>query len=232
MKLKIAKKLKIKSSKVKKTKKRVIIGCILSFIFVFIVLGVDFYIGFSSKSLIYKDINKIPAKKAALVLGTSKFDKYGEPNYFYDYRLDAAAKLFKARKVKAIIVSGDNSIKGYNEPEQMKNDLKQKGVPGNYITLDYAGFRTLDSIVRAYEIFNVDDFIVISQKFHCERAIFLAKAYGQEAIGFCAKDVHWSIGVKVRIREILARFKAVLDVYFLHTKPRFLGSTVKVKYKN
>ena len=229
MKLKIAKKLKIKSSKVKKTKKRVIIGCILSFIFVFIVLGVDFYIGFSSKSLIYKDINKIPAKKAALVLGTSKFDKYGEPNYFYDYRLDAAAKLFKARKVKAIIVSGDNSIKGYNEPEQMKNDLKQKGVPGNYITLDYAGFRTLDAIIRAQRVFGQDQFTIISQNFHNERAIFIARNNNIKAIGFNAAAASFPNHLRVRLREVFARTKVFLDIYVLNTQPKFLGKKIDIK---
>lgn len=179
---------------------------------------------------IYTDLSKIPAKKAALVLGTAKYF-HGRENYFYTYRIDAAAKLFKSGKVKAIVISGDNGSKTYDEPTDMKEDLIKAGVPEKYITLDYAGFRTLDSIIRAEAIFDLKDYIIVSQKFHLERALYIAKAKGQKAIGFVAKDLKNTLAAKkMKIREYLARTKAFLDLYILHTDPKFYGKKEKVTY--
>lgn len=180
---------------------------------------------------IYHDLSRIPAKKAALVLGTSKYF-HGRENYFYHYRIEAAAKLFKRGKVKAIVISGDNGSKTYDEPTDMKEDLIKAGVPEKYITLDYAGFRTLDSVVRAEVIFGLKDYIIVSQKFHLERALYIAKAKGQKVIGFAANDLKNTYAAqKMKIREYLARAKAFLDINILHTDPKFYGKKEKVTYK-
>ena len=183
-----------------------------------------------SEPFIYSDINKIPAKKVALVLGTAKY-LGNHINYYYKYRLDATYKLFRGNKIKAIVVSGDNSTKYYDEPTTMRNDLVAMGIPAKYITIDYAGFRTLDSIVRAKAIFDLNDYIIVSQRFHLERAIYIAHAKGQKVIGFVAKDfknTYWS--KRMEHRELLARAKAVLDIFF-GVEPKFYGDKVKVKYK-
>jgi len=183
-----------------------------------------------SEPFIYSDINKIPAKKVALVLGTAKY-LGNHINYYYKYRLDATYKLFRANKIRAIVVSGDNSTKYYDEPTTMRNDLVAMGIPAKYITIDYAGFRTLDSIVRAKAIFDLNDYIIVSQRFHLERAIYIAHAKGQKVIGFVAKDfknTYWS--KRMEHRELLARAKAVLDIFF-GVEPKFYGDKVKVKYK-
>jgi SanA protein len=181
---------------------------------------------------LYNDIQKVPPKKAALVLGTSKYMIGGGKNYFYSYRIRAAAELFRTGKVKAIVVSGDNSTKYYNETSKMKKDLIRAGVPGKYITLDPLGVRTLDSVVRAEAIFDLKDYIIVSQKFHLERALFLAKAKGQKVIGFIAKDIPGTTAAyRMKAREYLARVKAFLDVYILHTTPKFDGKKEKVNYK-
>lgn len=180
---------------------------------------------------IYSDITKVPSKKAALVLGTSKYF-HGRENYFYNYRIEAAAKLFTSGKVKAIVVSGDNGHKSYDEPTDMKKDLIKAGVPEKYITLDYAGFRTLDSVVRADAIFDLKDYIIVSQKFHLERALYIANAKGHKAIGYEAKDLKNTYAAKkMKMREYLARTKAFLDVYILDTDPKFYGKKEKVTYK-
>lgn len=182
--------------------------------------------------LIYSDVNKVPAKKALLVLGTAKYLSSGRENWFYKYRIDATVELFKAGKAKAIIVSGDNGKKSYDEPTQMHDDLVVKGVPSKYITIDYAGFRTLDSVVRAKAIFDLEDYIIVSQQFHLERAIYLAHAKGQKVIGFMAKDFKNTVWAKkMEHRELLARAKAFLDVHVLYTEPKFYGEKVKVKYR-
>jgi SanA protein len=185
-----------------------------------------------SQSFIYSDVQKIPEKRAALVLGCSKYLGNGHLNYFYKYRIEATVKLFKAGKVKAIVVSGDNGNKNYDEPTQMHDDLVKAGIPSQYIQLDYAGFRTLDSLVRAEVIFDLEDYIVVSQRFHLERAIYIAHAKEQKVLGFVAKDFSNTIWVKrMGRRELLARVKAVLDVNIFGVEPKFYGKKVKVTYR-
>jgi len=209
---------------------------ILKWLFALLVIGavtlysIDKYV--STVGDIYSSTKEVPHKKAALLLGTAKYMVGGGKNYFYTYRIRAAAALFKARKVKAIVVSGDSSTTYYDETNKMKKDLIQAGVPSEYITLDPLGVRTLDSVVRAEAIFDLKDYIIVSQRFHLERALFIAKAKGQKAIGFMAKDIPGTAAAyRMKAREYLARAKAFLDVYILHTKPKFDGKKEKVNYK-
>jgi SanA protein len=192
-------------------------------------LGVDFYVGSFSAGKFYYDSNDIPHKRAAVVLGCGKYFE-GRLNLYYIYRINAAVELWQGGKIDAILVSGDNSRKNYDEPSSMKADLIDKGVPAEFITIDYAGFRTLDSIVRAREVFSLKDYIIVSQPFHCGRALYLARQDGQQAVGFCARDVKSAAGIKMRLREILARNKAVLDV-LLNKKPKYLGKEETVIYR-
>ena len=197
-----------------------------------LILSINAYIANSTKSKIYSDISKIPPKKAALLLGTSKYVSDGRRNYFYTYRIEAAVALYKSGKVRAILVSGDNSTKYYDEPTTMRDDLIKAGIPKRYITLDYAGFRTLDSVVRAKAIFDLEDYIIISQKFHLERALYISKAKGHKSIGFIAKDFSGTAAdYRMRFRELLARSKAFLDLYILHKEPKFYGKKEIVRYK-
>ena len=196
------------------------------------VVSIDLYISKQADSDIYSDVNKVPAKKAALVLGTAKYMIGGGKNYFYTYRIRAAVELFKAGKVKTIVVSGDNSTKYYDETGKMQKDLVTAGIPRKYISVDPLGVRTLDSVVRAEAIFDLKDYIIVSQKFHLERALFIAKAKGQKVIGYKAKDIPGTAAAyRMKAREYLARVKAFLDVYVLHTKPKFDGKKEKVNYK-
>jgi len=196
------------------------------------VVLIDSSISQQAQSRIFNDIKKVPVKKAALVLGTAKYRVGGGKNYFYVYRIRAAAALFKAGKVKAIVVSGDSSTKYYDETRKMKKDLIKAGVPSKYIILDLLGMRTLDSVVRAEAIFDLKDYIIVSQKFHLERALFIAKVKGQNVIGFMAKDIPGTTAAyRMKAREYLARTKAFLDVYILHTDPKFYGKKEKVIYK-
>lgn len=192
---------------------------------VFISLGVFttyHWISFRTNHLIYDDLSAIPKNKVGLLLGTGKYAASGNINLFYKYRIDAAVKLYKAGKIEYILVSGDNSTKDYDEPSDFKNDLIAKGIPEENIFLDYAGFRTLDSVVRAKEIFGQTSITFISQKFHNQRAIYIAKHHNINAIGFNAKDVY-----KSHFREYLARSKASLDLVF-NIQPKFLGNPIKI----
>jgi len=137
-------------------------------------------------------------------------------------------KVWKAGKVETLIVSGDNREKYYNEPEKMKAALIEEGVPKDRIVCDYAGLRTLDSVVRAKEIFGAERILVISQRFQNERAIYLAQANGMDAYGFNAEDVEVSAGFKTKLREVGARVKMWLDVNFLDTRPKYLGEKIEL----
>jgi len=167
-----------------------------------------------SEKFIFDDVQNLPDCKTALVLGTSKSLQNGNPNPYFTKRIHAATELYKSGKIQAIIVSGDNSVKGYNEPEEMKFDLMAAGIPEEKIFEDFAGFRTLDSVVRAKEIFGQQKIIIVSQQFHNERAIYLAQKYGIEAFGYNAKDVNRKFGFTTNVREKLARVKVFVDLFF------------------
>jgi len=192
------------------------------------VLTCNLAVSQGSVSRLYSDVEKLPDNKVGLVLGTSKFLSDGSENLFFTYRLRAAAELFKAGKISAIIVSGDNRMENYNEPRMMKRELVKLGVPAEKIHFDFAGFRTLDSVVRCKEVFGQSSFTVISQRFHNERALFIARKKGIDAIAFNAQDVGLQAGFKTNMREILARVKVVFDLYVLNTQPKFLGEKIEI----
>jgi SanA protein len=171
---------------------------------------------------------RVPHNRVGLVLGTSNRLRNGSPNPFFNYRIAAAVSLYRHKKVDYLVVSGDNSQRNYNEPEMMKTALVQQGVPENRIYMDYAGLRTLDSVVRCRKIFGQSRFTIISQAFHNQRALFIAQHYGLNAVGFNARDVTGRNGLKVQFREMLARVKVFLDLYLLNKQPKYLGEEVKI----
>ncbi len=182
----------------------------------------------TSKPFITDNLAELNNCKAALVLGTVKSLSNGYPNLYFNYRIQAAAELYKSGKVKYLIVSGDNSRKDYNEPEDMMLALIALGVPKEAIIQDFAGLRTLDSIVRCKEIFGQNGFIIVSQKFHNERAVYIARKQGYTVQGFNAKDVNKRSGFKTNLREVFARVKLMLDTYILNTQPKYLGEKVEL----
>ncbi len=200
----------------------------LSLVLVLVILTCNFVISSTTEDKTYFDVNTIPPNRVGLVLGTSNRISNGSSNPYYTYRIDATVALYKAGKIKFILVSGDNGSIYYNEPNTIKKDLIKAGIPEEVIFLDYAGFRTLDSMVRAKFIFGLDNVTVISQKFHNERAIYIAEQKGLKAIGFNAQDLSTSQGFKVHFREYLARVKVFIDM-ILNTQPKFYGATIEIK---
>jgi SanA protein len=192
------------------------------------VVACNIWIVRQTKKQIYSDITTIPENKTGLVLGTSKYFMNGTGNLFFKYRIAAAVELFKAEKIKHIIVSGDNHVLEYNEAADMKKALLAEGIPDTCITLDYAGFRTLDSVVRCKKVFGQDKFTIISQEFHNQRALFISNHFDIEAIAFNAQAVPDDLSINTQLREYLAKFKAVLDIYILHEEPKFLGDPIKI----
>jgi SanA protein len=164
-------------------------------------------------------------------LGTSKYLWNGKRNLYYTNRIKAAVELYNHNKIDYIIVSGDNRNRNYNEPITMYNDLIASGIPNKKIILDYAGFRTLDSVVRGKEVFGQDKFTIVSQEFHNQRAVYIARKKGIEAIAFNAEDDTGKLAFKVQMREIAARMLVVFDMVTAK-QPHFLGEKVVIPEEN
>ena len=187
----------------------------------------NYWVVSSTRHQIFSDLSLVPYRKVGIVLGANKVWRK-EENPFFKYRMEAAVALFNAGKIKHLIVSGDNHVSSYDEPTDMKNELIKLGVPDSCITLDYAGFRTFDSVIRCKEVFGQDSVTIISQEFHNERALFIANYFKMSAVAFNAQDVPNQYSVDTHLREYFAKCKAVLDLYIFHSTPHFLGEKVKI----
>lgn len=186
-----------------------------------LILGVNFWIVTSTEDLIYYDKEIIPPRKVALLLGTSKHTSKGDTNKYFKERIEAAADLYHRGVIEHIIVSGDNRTIYYNEPRDMYQGLRALDIPESAITLDFAGFRTLDSVVRSKLVFGQDELLIITQDFHCYRALFIALFYDIDALAFAA-DNKDELPLSLAVREIIARSIAVVDLYVLNKGPKFL----------
>lgn len=189
----------------------------------FFVLLTNVWVVSSTQDKILTDIKNLPDSSVALVLGTSNKLTNGSPNPFFKDRILSAASLYRERKVVHFLLSGDNRTRYYNEPEEMKKALIKEGVPEKAITLDFAGLRTLDSIVRSKEIFGQNKIIIVTQPFHCYRALFISRFYEIDAVALWPSVASPTMTAKLNVREWFARSKAVLDLYVLRTSPKHLG---------
>ncbi|HPW63549.1 MAG TPA: ElyC/SanA/YdcF family protein [Cyclobacteriaceae bacterium] len=199
------------------------VGSIAFLIVLAILVASNLWVVRSTKSLVLTDYKLLPDSGVALVLGTSHRLVNGSPNPFFHNRMATAAELYKEGKIVHFIVSGDNRTKYYNEPIEMQKALIRLGVPAEAITLDYAGLRTLDSIVRCKEIFGQTNITIITQPFHSYRALFISRYYHVDAVALVANEPNQEDALRVYVREYLARTKAILDLYILGTSPRHLG---------
>lgn len=191
-----------------------------------VVLYTNLSVYIFAKDQTFSSVQEIPKNEVGLLLGTAQYLKGGGVNPFFKYRIEAAVKLYNGGKIDFILVSGDNKHSSYNEPRDFKKALVKKGVPNEKIILDYAGFRTLDSVIRANKVFGQDSITIISQKFHNQRAIYIARKNNMVALGFNAKDPQDK--PRVYIREYFAKTIAYFDILF-DTAPKFLGDPIEIK---
>ncbi len=195
---------------------------------ILIILICDSLVSIKSNKYLHNTIDDLPENKVGLLLGTSKYLKGGAYNEFYKNRIDAAVLLYNSGKIRYILVSGDNSTMSYNEPVRMLTDLLANGIPREHIFLDYAGFRTFDSMVRCKKVFQENEVTVISQKFHNQRAVFIGRVHDMEAIGFNAMAVSSHSSIKTKIREKFARVKLMIDL-LTNKQPKFLGEPIVIE---
>lgn len=206
-------------SQIQFMKRRIVYGIIITIALIFTTIIVcDRIVTLYGKGRIYSDVASVPRRSVGIVLGTSPISTWnGRKNWYFTYRIRAAAELYNNGKVDKLIVSGGdyrNSEKnGYDEPVAMRDSLIRLGVPANKIILDYDGTRTLNSIAKAKNVYNTDSVILISQKYHNERALYQANYLGVDAIGYCAKTPgRKSSWLRNRGRECLARVKLFIDI--------------------
>ncbi|MFD2159549.1 vancomycin high temperature exclusion protein [Rubritalea tangerina] len=184
----------------------------------------------ASEGKVYTEAGEVPGRRVAVVFGCSP--KIGErDNLYFRYRMEAASKLWESGNVRGFIVSGDNSRASYNEPEAMKAHLVAMGVPAEKVVCDYAGLRTWDSVVRAREVFGIEEVVFVSQGFQNARAMYMASELGIDAVSYSARDVEGRGGFRTKLRELLARPKMVLDIHVLGTEPKFLGEVEDVPFR-
>ena len=186
-------------------------------------IGADLFCRNAARGRIFRSTETIPANDVALVLGTGKLTARGNPNLHFTQRITAATALFKSGKVRRLIVSGDNSVRTYDEATDMRDALVAAGVPTNAITCDYAGFRTLDSVVRAKTVFGLTNFTIVTEEFHCPRSVWIARRHGLEVVAFAAPDLSARWSARVKMRETLARTWCAVDLYLLNRRPKFPG---------
>ena len=171
----------------------------------------------NAEEKVFSDIDSIKYNKFGLLLGTTPQARIGRiTNAFFTYRIDAAEQLYKARKIEQILISGDdNSLDGVNETECMRDSLVARGVPANAIILDGKGYRTICSVVNASKVYGLKSFTIISQKFHNERAIYLAEHLGldvENIQAYNAKNPKSKRAYLTTIREYFARVKMFMDL--------------------
>lgn len=176
-------------------------------------LGLNAWLSWKAAPYIYNNIKQLPHNAYALVLGTVKYDEYGGTYASYAYRINTAATLYKAGKVKHLLVSSSNTARyGYNA-STMKADLVKNGVPSKDILLDTGGVRTKRSILRCRRVFGIDTMTIISQKGHCKRALYIARYYGINAIAYPASSGNAATYLGSLLHEQGARFVMLYDLY-------------------
>ena len=172
---------------------------------------------YNARGKAFSEIDSIKYNKVGLLLGTTPQARLTKvTNYFFIYRIDAAEQLYKAGKIRKILISGDeNSLDGVNEPECMRDSLVARGVPKSAIILDGKGYRTICSVLNGYNVYGLKSFTIISQKFHNERALYQAEHLGLDVKNiqaFNAKSPKSKRALITYAREYLARVKMFWDL--------------------
>ena len=212
-------------------RKRIIFVAVIG-LFISLLLIPSSVIDVETDGMTYSDVSSVPHRRVGLILGCPKKLSRGRINPFFRNRIEAAVDLYRSGKVDYLLASGDNYSRGCVETVSMRDDLIREGVPADRIFCDFKGLRTLDSVVRAKEVFGQNEYMVISQEFQNRRAVFIARARGINAVGFNAAEVGATEGFLTKVRELFARLYAVLDVYVFDSEPKFLGGKTEIGAEN
>ena len=228
----------IKTSKTKKpaqkltafqTLKRILLLSICIIILISLLIN-GYMIAFSSRYIFSIDqMDEIPKKYAAMSLG-AKVYRSGSLSHILMDRVNHAVILYQNDKVERLLFSGDHGRYEYDEVNAMMDDAVRQGVPESDIFLDHAGFSTYESMVRAVEIFECDDLIIVTQKFHLYRAVYIARRKGIDAVGVNSDYINYRLRTDFKnlTREYLARVKDFFTVEVFHPAPTYLGDKIPI----
>jgi SanA protein len=207
-------------------KHKILSGVIVLFLLlIFVVFFNHYAIQKAAKDLIYSKIENVPYRKIAVLLGTEKKFTNGKTNRFYINRIDATVNLYKAKKIDVIIVSRNQG----NVIDDVKADLTKRGIPEEKIILDYDGLRTYDSMYRMYKVYGQKEFIVIAQRKQNERAIYIAKRNGLNAIAFNAGEYSGYNAFRLNMLEKMERTRLFFE-FLVNKKPRYSGEKVTIRF--
>lgn len=216
---------KIKNFSKKHTKKLVSI----SIMGIAIVICVNFYVKSKTNDFIYNSEKEITPTNVGIIFGAGI--NGDRPSKYLKDRLDAGIRLYKSKKINKILLSGDNGSDEHDELTVMKTYCYQHGVDTTKIYIDYAGFDTYSTMSRAKNIFKIDKAVLISQKYHLNRAIYIGNKMGVQSVGFSANSGEYKGYKYVCFREYFSIFKSVIDV-FRSRKPHFLGTEININGKS
>lgn len=202
----------------------------IMFSLLLLMLGNIWFVSMTSVRIIKPDKGCSRDYAVALVFGTSQFLRSGRPNPHYYGRIDLAALLYQQGYIQHLLLSGDNLSQYYNEPAKMQQDLLERGVPLEAMTLDAAGLSTFDSLKRSQEVFGMQQLLLITQGYHLPRALFIADHLGLQAEGCAADGPEWAAMRTVWFREVAARLKTLGDLYVWQREPSILGDPQPIDF--
>jgi SanA protein len=197
----------------------------LTFVVLLVVIA-NIIVSVKSQQYIYHNVTDLPKCYTAIILG-AKVSAKGVPSDFLRDRLDVAIELYNSKKVTRFLLSGDHGTTSYDEVNSMKKYLLKRGIDTSDIFLDHAGFDTYNTMIRAKEIFQITDAIIVSQEFHLSRAIYIARSKGLEAYGIKADKRNYPSLKRLKFRELLAKVKAFAEVT-TNAKPKYLGNQIPI----
>lgn len=207
-------------------KHKLFTGVILLFTLLLVIVFFNHYsIQKSAKNLIYNKIEDVPHRRTAVLLGMEKKFKNGRTNRFYINRIDATVNLYRAKKIDVIIVSRNQG----NVVDEVRSDLIKRGIPKSKIILDYAGLRTYDSMYRMYKVYGQRKFMVIAQHKQNERAIYIAKKNGLNAIAFNAGEYSGYNSFRLNMIEKIERTRLFFE-FLVNKKPKYSGEKVIITF--
>ncbi|SDO08000.1 SanA/YdcF family protein [Vreelandella arcis] len=186
-------------------------------------VGANLWVLGRTAPFIYAPVSQCVPAEVGVVFGTSNWTRSGMRNPHFHARMRTAARLIDQQKVQHLLLSGDNRTQAYNEPRAMWRDLSRRGVAAEQLTMDFAGFSTYDTLVRARDVFQLDEAVLITQNWHLPRAIFIGQALGMQVTGCVAQERDGAGSWQVRLREWAARVATLGDLYIWGREPYFLG---------
>lgn len=203
----------------------------LSLLAALLFLGGNFWVLATTAAYIERQPQQCRPAEVGIVFGTSHWTRSGVRNPHFHARMRTAATLIEQSQVEHLLLSGDNRTQAYNEPRAMWRELYRRGVAPDQLTMDFAGFSTFDTLVRAHDVFQLDKALLITQSWHLPRAVYIGRALGVDVTGCVADDPTVNVEWRLKLREWAARVATLGDLYIWEREAYFLGAPEPIELK-